>query len=223
MINSFLKRSLDLSISISCLILLLPVCGVISLLIYFEDKAGVFFIQERRGKNGVTFNLIKFRSMAENSENTGSGLYSFDNDPRVTKVGQFIRKTSLDELPQLVNVIRGQMSIVGPRPPVTYELGPWEDYTQDMLLRFSVKPGITGLAQVSGRNENNWDEKVKIDNEYIRLFHKYGILIDLKIIAKTILVVLVGRGTLERDSREAEGPISRKARVAANTKINRNH
>lgn len=222
MINTLLKRCFDSFVSITLLIVLLPICSLIALLIYLEDKGKVFFIQERIGKNGKTFNLIKFRSMSEHSENLGSGLYSYDNDPRVTKIGKLLRKTSLDELPQLINVIRGEMSIVGPRPPVTYELGSWGDYTPDMLLRFNVKPGITGLAQVSGRNENNWDEKIKLDNEYIRLFERYGILIDFKLLLKTVYVVLVGKDTVEKDSNEREGPISRKARQAANEHLNGN-
>ena len=108
--------------------------------------------------------MYKFRTMYVNSEKSGTGLYSFDDDPRITRIGSFLRRFSLDELPQLINVILGSMSLVGPRPPVTYELGPWNEYTPHMRKRFKVKPGITGLSQVSGRNTLDWDQKIKYDN-----------------------------------------------------------
>ncbi len=208
------KRIFDLVVSLIVLIIALPIYFIVACMIYIEDRGDVFFFQKRIGKNGAIFNLIKFRSMVSGAEAAGTGLYSYQGDSRITKVGQFIRKTSLDELPQVFNVIRGEMSIVGPRPPVTYELGPWDEYTSEMLKRFTVNPGITGLAQISGRNENDWDSKIKLDNQYIDLWQEKGVFIDLKILLKTLVVVLVGGNTIESAGKD-EGPISRKARVAS--------
>lgn len=129
--------------------------------------------------------MYKFRTMVENAENMGTGLFNFKDDFRVTKVGGILRRTSLDELPQIFNVLNGGMSLVGPRPPVSYELGNYEDLNAEWKRRFTVLPGITGLAQVSGRNELPWSKKIKYDNQYIDLFNKYGILIDIKIIFQT--------------------------------------
>jgi lipopolysaccharide/colanic/teichoic acid biosynthesis glycosyltransferase len=214
------KRLFDLTVSLIILIIALPIYFIVACMIYIEDRGDVFFFQKRIGKNGVVFNLIKFRSMVSGAEASGTGLYSYQGDSRITKVGQFIRKTSLDELPQVFNVIRGEMSIVGPRPPVTYELGPWDEYTSEMLKRFTVNPGITGLAQISGRNENDWDLKIKFDNEYIDLWQEKGVVIDLKILLKTLVVVIVGGDTIESATKD-EGAISRKARVAAEEYIQR--
>jgi lipopolysaccharide/colanic/teichoic acid biosynthesis glycosyltransferase len=133
--------------------------------------------------------MWKYRSMVENAENIGSGLFSYDDDPRITKVGAFLRKTSIDELPQLFNVLSGEISIVGPRPCVTYELGDFETLNRKYKKRFQMKGGITGLAQCKGRNENSWEEKVTLDNEYIDRFKTEGFLLDIKIIWWTIAKV----------------------------------
>ncbi len=209
------KRIFDITVSIIILITAWPIYFIVACIIYIEDRGDVFFLQKRIGKGGVVFNLMKFRSMVSGAEAKGTGLYSYQGDSRITKVGRFIRKTSLDELPQVFNVLRGEMSIVGPRPPVIYELGPWTEYTPEMLKRFTVNPGITGLAQVSGRNENDWDLKIKFDNEYVDLYQRRGILIDVEILLKTIFVVVVGGDTIEASEAKDEGPISLKARVAA--------
>ena len=133
--------------------------------------------------------MYKFRTMIENAEQMGTGLFNYANDFRVTKIGKFLRKSSLDELPQLFNIIKNDMSIVGPRPPVSYELGNYDDLNDEYKKRFTVLPGITGLAQINGRNVLSWDEKVKYDNCYIDLFNRYGVLIDFKIIFMTVLNV----------------------------------
>lgn len=188
-LNNIIKRSLDIVISGSASIILLPIMLVISFLIKFDSKGPVFFLQERRTKNGKVFRMLKFRSMVVNAEHTGAGLFNYENDPRVTRVGRFLRDSSLDELPQLLNILLGDMAIVGPRPCVVYELGDFDTLNKRYKKRFAVKAGLTGLAQVKGRNNITWDEKVEFDNEYVDLFSRLGILIDLKIIIETVIKV----------------------------------
>ena len=127
--------------------------------------------------------------MIVNAEQMGAGLFNYKDDPRVTRVGRFLRKSSFDELPQCINVIKNDMSLVGPRPSVTYELGDFETLNRRYKKRFSVKAGLTGLAQVKGRNNISWDEKVEYDNQYVDAFQKKGILIDIKILALSVVKV----------------------------------
>jgi lipopolysaccharide/colanic/teichoic acid biosynthesis glycosyltransferase len=141
--------------------------------------------------------------MMVNAENIGTGLFSYDNDPRITRVGHFLRKTSLDELPQLLNVILGDISIVGPRPCVKYELGEYETLNKKYKKRFQVKGGITGLAQAKGRNENSWEEKVTLDNAYIDRFKVEGIWLDIKILYWTILGVFSSKNINETKADES--------------------
>lgn len=209
------KRFLDILGSLLCLILLSPLLAIIAILIKMTSRGPVLFAQDRIGLRGDHFRMLKFRSMVDNAEKQGTGLYSFADDPRITRVGHVLRRKSLDELPQLFNVLMGSMSLVGPRPPVTYELGPWEDYTPVMRRRFDVKPGITGLAQVSGRNDLDWDTKIVFDNRYVDLYERLGALIDLRILVQTVWVVLAGRDTVEAEKPdEAEGEIAARARAA---------
>lgn len=208
------KRALDILGSLTALVLFAPILLACAVAIKLTSQGPVFFRQKRLGHKGAVFEMLKFRSMVQNAEGMGTGLYSYAGDPRITAVGDVLRKTSLDELPQLFNVMGGSMSLVGPRPPVTYELGPWDSYTPDMRRRFDVKPGITGLAQISGRNELDWDTKVRIDNCYVDLYEQKGIWVDLKILLRTIWVVAVGRDTIETPPEGEEGPIARRAREA---------
>ena len=135
--------------------------------------------------------------MVVGSEDMEGGIFNTKDDVRVTRAGSFLRNSSLDELPQFINIIKGDMSFVGPRPPVTYELGDLNSLTPDFENRFDMKPGVTGLAQVNGRNELSWDEKVVYDNQYIQLFKKWGILIDIKLILLTVIKVVKNEGSHE--------------------------
>jgi lipopolysaccharide/colanic/teichoic acid biosynthesis glycosyltransferase len=194
----FLKRLMDIVLSSIALIVFIPLFLIISILIKLDSKGPIFFIQERRTKNGKIFKMYKFRSMCIGAEKLGTGLFNFKNDSRITRIGNFLRKSSLDELPQLFNVIKGDISLVGPRPCVTYELGDFETLNKKYKKRFEMLAGITGLAQVRGRNENSWEEKVQYDNEYIELFKKYGIFIDIKIIFETIIGVFKAKDICEQ-------------------------
>lgn len=192
-----IKRGFDVVASALGILLLTPVWIVVSIAIKKDSKGSVIFKQKRLTKNGRIFTMYKFRTMFENVEHTGTGLFNYENDPRVTKVGRFLRNTSIDELPQLFNVLKGDISIVGPRPAVEYELGDYETLNRKYKKRFKVLGGITGLAQVNGRNENSWEEKVIFDNKYIDEFRKYGVIIDIRILARTILHVCKRSGIYE--------------------------
>ena len=187
--NLFVKRIFDLVSCLIAVVILIPVWIVIAIAIKVDTKGPVFFKQGRRTKDGRVFQMLKFRSMVVDAEKQGTGLFSYDNDSRVTKVGAFLRRTSLDELPQFFNVIKGDISVVGPRPCVTYELGDFDTLNKKYKKRFQVKGGITGLAQCKGRNENSWDEKVTLDGEYVDLFRKEGVWIDIKILWWTVTKV----------------------------------
>ena len=188
-INKFLKRFFDIVICSIAIIVLTPLWIIVAIAIKCDSKGPVFFAQERRTKNGRVFRMYKFRSMVVNAESMGAGLFNYENDPRVTKVGRFLRNTSIDELPQLWNVIKGDLSIVGPRPCVKYELGDFDTLNKKYKKRFEVRAGITGLAQVKGRNENSWEEKVTYDNQYIDEFKKQGLWLDIKILFSTVAKV----------------------------------
>lgn len=181
-----IRRIFDSFISLIALCILSPVLLAVAIAVRVDSKGEVIFKQLRIGKNGKPYNMYKFRTMVPNAQNMGTGVYSFANDPRITKVGRFLRKTSLDELPQLWNVVKGDMALVGPRSPVVGHFPEYDSLDVAYKRRFSVLPGITGLAQVIGRNEFTWDEKVKYDNIYIDKVKKYGPLYDIKILFLTI-------------------------------------
>lgn len=187
--NLFIKRLFDIISAGTLALILTPLWIIVSIAIKMNSKGPVFFKQGRRTKDGRVFNMLKFRSMVVNAEQMGAGLFNYENDPRVTKVGRFLRNSSIDELPQLFNIILGDMSVVGPRPCVTYELGDFDTLNRRYRKRFQVKAGLTGLAQVKGRNDISWDDKVGYDNQYVDEFKKYGVLTDIKILWLSVIKV----------------------------------
>lgn len=176
----FIRRIIDTIIALVAMIILSPVLLAVAIAVCVDSKGGAIFKQKRIGLNGKPYNMYKFRSMVTNAQNMGTGVYSFEGDPRITKVGHFIRKTSLDELPQLWNIVKGDMAFIGPRSPVLGHFPEWDTLNDAYRRRFSVPPGISGLAQCVGRNEFSWDEKVYWDNIYIDKLSKYYILYDIK-------------------------------------------
>ena len=192
------KRFLDIIVSAILLFLHIPIILLVSILIKITSRGDVFFLQERLGYNGRPFNCIKFRTMVENAEELKGELLSKNEmdgpvfkikaDPRVTRIGRFLRKTSLDELPQLINVLLGDMSLVGPRPPLPSEV---DQYELTDIRRLSMKPGITCIWQVSGRNTISFDKWMELDRHYI---DNWSFWLDIKILAKTIQAVLKGSG-----------------------------
>ena len=184
--NKFLKRTFDIVAAFAAIVLLIPLWLIVAIAIKCDSRGPVLFRQDRRTRDGRLFKMYKFRSMVVNAENMGAGLFNYENDPRVTKTGRFLRDTSIDELPQLYNVLIGDLSLVGPRPCVSYELGDYETLNKKYKKRFEVRGGITGLAQIRGRNENSWDEKVTYDNLYIEEFKKQGVWLDFKILIGTV-------------------------------------
>ena len=181
------KRFFDILFSFLGIIITMPINIIIAIIIKCTSKGPVIFKQERIGKNGKVFVMYKFRSMQVNSEHTGSGVYSGKDDPRVTKIGKFIRKTSIDEFPQFFNILKGDMSFIGPRPVLTYHPWTYDKYTKKQKKRFDVRPGITGWAQVNGRKQVAWDDRIKYDCYYVS---HISFIFDLKIVFKTIVQVL---------------------------------
>lgn len=193
-LNLFFKRFFDILFSGLGLLLASPFILLIALLVKTTSKGPVFFLQERIGKNGKVFKIIKFRTMVVNAEKIGDGIKIFAwSDPRITKIGRFLRATSMDELPQLFNVLKGDMSLVGPRPPVTYHpYDGYANYPEWAKPRFQMRPGMTGLVQISTRNKTSWDDRMRIDLEYLE---KFNVLFDVKILFGTVKTVLDGLKT----------------------------
>lgn len=183
----YFKRFCDFTVSLLALIILSPLFAIVAIAIKAESKGPVIFKQERLGLGGKVFLIYKFRSMCVGAEHTGTGQYSFAGDPRVTKVGKILRATSIDELPQLINVIKGEMSIVGFRPPLTYHPWPIEEYTPFQKRMFLVRPGITGWAQVNGRKDVEWHERIRLNVYYV---DNISLLLDIKIVFLTFINVL---------------------------------
>lgn len=187
MYKSVLKRAIDVILSFFAIVFLAIPMLLIALLIKLDSKGPVLFKQERLGLGGKVYKIYKFRSMCVGAEQMGTGVYSGDGDPRVTRMGKIMRATSIDELPQLLNILKGEMSFVGPRPPLTYH--PWniEDYTEEQLRMFEVRPGITGWAQVNGRKTVEWNNRIRLNVWYV---DNCSLLLDIKILFLTFYKVL---------------------------------
>lgn len=196
--RSSIKRSIDVVLSVIALIVLVPLVLAITVAIKLDSRGPALFYQTRIGKNGRKFQLYKFRSMCEDAEkiratlvhlNEAQGpIFKIKRDPRITRVGGLLRKSSLDELPQLINVLKGEMSLVGPRPPLPNEV---EQYDQRAMRRLSVIPGITCLWQISGRSDLSFDQWVALDLDYI---DNQSLWLDFAILMRTIPAVLTARG-----------------------------
>lgn len=191
------KRLMDILLSLLGLIMVSPIMLIVAILIKLESSGPIIFSQKRVGLNGKEFNMLKFRSMVQNAEelkeklqkqNEMSGpMFKMKEDPRVTKVGRFIRKTSIDELPQLINILKGEMSLVGPRPSLPNEVAKFEPW---MLERLKVKPGLTCYWQVSGRNNIDFEDWMKLDIKYVK---DRNLGLDIKLIFKTFFVLFGGK------------------------------
>lgn len=186
MYRHFFKRFFDIVLSLLVLVILSPVFLITAIAIKIDSKGPVLFKQERLGKGGRVFKIYKFRSMCVNAEHTGSGVYSGKGDARVTRVGRIIRATSIDELPQAVNILKGDMSFIGPRPPLTYHPWPIEEYTDEQRKMFNVRPGITGWAQINGRKAVEWHDRIKLSVFYVEHLTMW---LDIKIFFLTFFKV----------------------------------
>lgn len=181
------KRFLDVTASFLGLVLLSPLLLAVSILIKIDSRGPVIFRQKRIGRNGKVFEIYKFRSMCVGAEKTGSGVYSGKGDARVTRIGKILRATSIDELPQLLNILKGEISFVGPRPPLTYHPWKFEEYTDFQKRMFEVRPGITGWAQVNGRKDVEWHKRIELNVWYV---DHMSLLLDIKIMFMTAFKVL---------------------------------
>jgi len=195
MYNLFLKNIIDFIFALLAFVLLLPVFLLVALLLAAANKGSIFFIQKRPGKNGKIFKIVKFKTMNDKTDESGNLL---SDKKRLTKIGKFVRKTSLDEIPQLLNVIKGDMSLIGPRPLLPEYLDLYNDFQK---RRHEVKPGITGWAQVNGRNAISWRQKFEYDVWYV---DNLSFLLDLKIIFLTLKKVVKSEGISSENSVTAE-------------------
>jgi sugar transferase EpsL len=184
----YVKSTMDRVLGAAGILIFWWLYLIIAIAIKIDDPKGpVIFKQERLGKNGKVYWMYKFRSMRVGTEHTGSGVYSDGKDPRVTRVGRILRATSLDEIPQLWNMVKGDLSLVGFRSPLTYHPWKWEEYTEEQRKMFALKPGITGWAQVNGRKTVEWNHRIELNVWYAE---NVSFLLDLKILFMTVIKVL---------------------------------
>lgn len=179
------KRLIDSTLALIALICLSPILFITAILIKVDSKGTILFKQDRIGLNGKVFKIYKFRSMCIGAEK--SGVYSDKNDSRVTRIGRIIRATSIDELPQLINILKGDMALIGPRPPLTYHPWTYDKYTEEQKRMFEVRPGITGWAQVHGRKDVEWNKRIELNVWYV---DNLSFALDVKIFFVTIFKVL---------------------------------
>lgn len=187
MYKRFIKRLIDIVLSLTALLIFAIPMLIVAVIVKLDSSGPAVFKQDRLGRKGTVFQMYKFRSMCLNAEHTGSGVYSGKTDSRVTRVGRILRATSVDELPQLFNILKGDMSFIGPRPPLTYHPWAYEQYTQEQSRMFEVRPGITGWAQVNGRKGVEWNKRIRLNVWYVDHL-SFGL--DIKIFFKTIAKVL---------------------------------
>lgn len=199
MYKNFFKRFFDILFAVIIFIVSSPVLLILAIAIKLDSKGPVIFKQVRVGKDGKVYDMYKFRSMCVGAEQQEGGVFCKKGDARVTKVGALIRATSLDELPQLVNILKGEMSFIGPRPVLTYYPKEWNEYTEEELKRFDVLPGITGWAAVHGRKTNTIEARFAYDNYYVDYL---SLWLDIKIIFMTIKSVLTNEGNEDDGSSE---------------------
>lgn len=185
--RNFFKRLFDFLFSLLVLIIISPILLIVAIAIKIESPGPVIFKQTRLGRYGKPFTIYKFRSMCVGAEKKGSGQYSFKGDSRVTKVGRIIRGLSIDELPQLINIMKGDMSLIGFRPPLTYHPWTYEEYTDEQRKMFNVRPGVTGWAQIHGRKDVMWVDRIEMNVYYAE---NISFLLDLRIFFSTIWKVL---------------------------------
>lgn len=185
MYKNILKPIADFLFGILAFLLLWPLLILVAIAIKIDTSGPAFFLQPRLGKNGKVFKIIKFRSMIVKQEDANKGNKLYENDPRITRIGAFIRKTSIDELPQILNIIKGEMSFIGPRPPVVHFPKKIEEYNDFEKQRFLVKPGISGLAQVRCREVHDWDINIPIDVEYVQ---NQSFMFDVKLFFASFLM-----------------------------------
>lgn len=183
MYNRYIKRFFDIFFAFIALILLAPLILLLMIIIVIDSPGRPFYLQDRLGYKTKVFKIIKLRTMKSGADQKGSGLFTNASDPRITKFGKFLREYSLDELPQLINILKGDMSFIGPRPPVPYHPYNINEYPEKYRKRFLKKPGISGLAQVSGRTNLSWPERLEYDLQYI---NDISFILDLRITLKTI-------------------------------------
>ena len=191
-----MTRALDIVIAAAALVVLSPVLALAALAIRLESRGPVIYRHRRVGRGGRQFELLKLRTMVQGAETMGAGLYIEDRDPRITRSGRLLRRFSLDELPNLVNVLRGDLAIVGPRPTVSEQV---DLYTDHQRRRLEVRPGITGWAQVNGRASLPWPERIELDVWYVE--HR-SLRLDLRILARTVKLLATGRGLYSQDLRQ---------------------
>jgi lipopolysaccharide/colanic/teichoic acid biosynthesis glycosyltransferase len=194
------RRLIDIVVSATLLALGAPLLVLATLAIRLESRGGAIYRQRRIGKDGRPFDVLKLRTMVDGAEHIGAGLAVNENDARITRVGALLRRTSLDELPNLVNVLRGEMSLIGPRPTIPIQV---QSYTERQRARLAVKPGITGWAQVNGRTALPWSERIELDLYYIE--HR-SLALDLEIVARTVAMVLGGDGLYKGQTGGWPGP-----------------
>jgi lipopolysaccharide/colanic/teichoic acid biosynthesis glycosyltransferase len=196
-----IRRAIDILAGGLALVIAAPFIAIAMLAIRIESRGHPIYRQRRIGKDGRAFDLLKLRTMVDGAEHVGAGLAVNENDPRITRVGALLRRTSLDELPNLLNVVRGDMSLVGPRPTIPVQVA---QYTERQRGRLAVKPGITGWAQVNGRTSLPWSERIELDLHYIE--HR-SLRLDLRILWRTLLIVLGGRGLYKGQTGGWEGSL----------------